>query len=341
MSTAERRIVPFTPLEQLREGRAIVRQEAAALETVADRLDGDFCAALDLLATAPGRVIVTGMGKAGHVARKLAATLASTGRTAHFLHPAEAIHGDVGCLAAGDVLLALSNSGETDELTRLLPIARRLGASILAITAAHGSTLGREADVTIALGRLPEAGPYGLAPSTTTTAMLAVGDALALVLARINGFSPAQFAVFHPGGSLGRKLARVSEVMRQGDDLRIACETATIREVFVRLGKPGRRTGAVMLVDAAGRLTGLFTDSDLARLLESADGFDVDRPIHEVMTRGPRTTIPEATLSDVADLLAERKLSELPVVDADDRPIGLVDITDVIGLLPHSEEDGA
>jgi arabinose-5-phosphate isomerase len=340
-SAALRRSVPFTPLEQLREARSVLQDEADALAALAKRLDATFCDAVRVVADCRGSVIVTGIGKAGLIGQKIAATLSSTGTRAHFLHPAEAIHGDLGCLHQDDVLLALSNSGETEEVNRLLPTVRGLGVPIVAVTATDTSTLGSRADVTIRLGRIEEAGPYGLAPSTSTTVMLAVGDALALVVCQLRGFTPQQFAVFHPGGSLGRKLAKVGEVMRRGDELRVARETSTVREVFVRSEKPGRRTGAVMLVDAEGRLSGLYTDSDLARLLERRHDAQLDRPIAEVMTRSPLTTRPDARLGEAVELLSRRKISELPVVDSDHCPVGLVDITDVIGLLPvEAEDDG-
>lgn len=338
MNSAEQRIVPFDHLEQLREGREILRAESAAIASVAAKLDTRFCEAVDVIRTG-GRVIVTGMGKAGLVGRKIAATLSSTGKPAHFLHPTEGVHGDVGCVAENDVVLALSNSGETEELLQLVAIVRRLGASVIAVTATSENSLAVASDVVIEIGRLPEAGPHGLAPSSTTTAMLAVGDALALVHARVTGFTPQRFAVFHPGGTLGRRLSKVVDVMRRGEELRIAAETATIRDVFAGIARPGRRTGAVMLVDDDGRLTGLFTDSDLARLLGRDESFDLARPIAEVMTASPLTLCDDAVLADVVELLSERKVSELPVVDADHRPCGLVDITDVIGLLPSDSDE--
>lgn len=337
MESAARGLVPFSHFEQLREARSIITQEAEALRDLAGRLDADFCAAVTLLSECAGHVVVTGVGKAGLIGQKVAATLSSTGTPARFLHPVEAVHGDLGCLAADDVVLVLSNSGETEEVCRLLPLIRRLGASIAAVTADERSTLGAEADVILRLGRFREAGPHGLAPSTTTTAMLALGDALALVVSRIKGFTPQQFAVFHPGGSLGRRLSAVRQVMRKSDQIRIAAETETIREVFVNLSRPGRRTGAVILVDGDGRLSGLFTDSDLARLLERGREFQLDRPIAEFMTRDPVTVQADALLSDAVERLSARKLSELPVVDGDGKPVGLIDITDVIGLMPADE----
>jgi arabinose-5-phosphate isomerase len=274
------------------------------------------------------------MGKAGLIGRKIAATLSSTGTRAVFLHPAEAVHGDLGCVCASDVVLAMSNSGQTEELCRLLPLFRRIGVPLIAMTARQTSALGAAADVTILLGHIPEAGHFGLAPTTSTTAMLALGDALALVASRAKGFTRQQFALFHPAGTLGKKLQAVQDVMRAGDQLRIARETATIREVFVSKGKPGRRTGAVMLVDAGERLAGLFTDSDLVRLLEARRENQLDRPISEVMTISPKHITAEAPLSDAIAQLSQYRISELPVIDDRGRPVGLVDITDLIALMP-------
>ncbi len=333
MSSAfEHIVVPFTHLEQLREARAILALEGSALTDLSQRLDLRFCAAVDLLATCRGCVIVTGVGKAGLIGQKTAATLSSTGTRAYFLHPTEALHGDLGCVGSEDVWLVFSNSGETEELTRLLPIIRSQQQPLIAVTASDASTLGAQADATICLGRLIEAGAHGLAPSTSTTAMLAIGDALALVASQRKQFTPRQFAAFHPGGSLGRRLASVKDVMRPVEQVRIAFETATIREVFVSLSRPGRRTGAVMLVDEHGKLSGLFTDSDLARLLEQRRDDQFDRPISEVMTVRPLTVGPGAILEEALQLLSAKHVSELPVVDADDVPLGMIDITDVIGL---------
>lgn len=337
-SPAEKTYIPWPHVEQLREARQVLRDEARAIEALAERLDAGFCAAVEAVQNCAGNCVVTGMGKAGIIGRKIAATLSSTGTPAHFLHPAEAVHGDLGCLGPRDVLLALSNSGETDEVCRLVPIVKRMDVPIIAVTRDAECTLGTHADIVVPLGRLREAGPHGLAPTTSTTVMLALGDALALVVCRLKGFTPRQFAVFHPAGSLGRKLARVSEVMRTAAELRIARDDVTIREAFVTLGKPGRRTGAVMLVDDQGRLSGVFTDSDLARLLERRCETRLDARISEAMTRGPLTIGPDAELREAVAILSERKISELPVVDADGRPIGLIDITDVIGLMPSGDD---
>lgn len=329
--------IPFSELEQLREGREIIRQESQVLDELSHRLDVSFCAAANLLERCTGSVVVTGMGKAGIIGRKIVATLCSTGTRAVFLHPAEAVHGDLGGVRDDDVVLALSNSGETEEIRRLLPLFRRAGTRIVAITSKETSTLGREADVAVTLGTIREAGQFDLAPTSSTTAMLALGDALALVVSWAKGFTRQQFAQFHPAGNLGRRLQCVREIMRQGEQLRIApCDT-TIREVFLSARKPGRRTGAVMVVDDDGRLTGLFTDSDLARLLENRRENQVDRPIAEVMTANPITIDPAAPLTDAIEILSRHRISELPVIDAAGKPIGLIDITDVIGLMPEEE----
>ena len=336
-----RSVVPSTHVDQLREARAILALEGEALIERSRQLDSRFCDALSLLSCCRGCVIVTGVGKAGLIGQKIAATLSSTGTRAYFLHPTEALHGDLGCVAADDVWLMFSNSGETDELTRLLPIIRNQGQAIIAITGSDTSTLGTQSDVTICMGRVIEAGAHGLAPSTSTTVMLAIGDALALVLSQMKNFTPQQFAAFHPGGSLGRRLASVQDVMRPLHQVRVAHESATIREVFVKHSRPGRRTGAVILVDDQGRLAGLFTDSDLARLLEQRRDDQFDRPISEVMTVRPLTLGPTAILEEALQVLGAKHVSELPVVDDERRPLGMVDITDVVGLIKEPKVEPA
>lgn len=320
--------------ERIAAAREVMRLEAIALWKLSQQLGDEFAAAIELLEACQGSVIVTGMGKAGLIGQKIAATLASTGQPSHFLHPAEAFHGDLGRVGRGDLVLMLSQSGETGEVVQLLPSLRNFGAPILAITATTQSTVGRAAEVVLPLGSLDEACSLGLAPSTSTTAMLAIGDALALVLSSIRGFRAEDFARFHPGGSLGRKLARVEDEMRPLADCRIAAASQTVREVLVTCSKPGRRTGAVMLTDPDGKLIGLFTDSDLAKLLESHDAASLDGslngPIDRIMVRDPVTIGPDARMSEAIGLLADRKFSELPVVDVTGRPIGLVDVTDVV-----------
>lgn len=324
----------LTAFEQLRYARQIIQTESRTLAQVAQRLDQEFCRAVEYLYGCRGSVIVTGMGKAGLIGQKITATLASTGTPSHCLHPAEAVHGDLGRIHREDVVLMLSQSGETEEVVRLLPSLAELRVPVIAITARAESTLGRAAAVVIELGTLEEACPLGLAPSSSTTAMLAVGDALALVTSRMRGFGREDFARFHPAGSLGQKLSKVEHHMRPLDQCRVASEDQTVREVLIRVSVPGRRTGATMLVDGQGRLSGIFTDSDLARLFERRRDADLDGPIHSVMTRNPLKTQLGAMMADAVVLMAQRKISELPVIDALGQPVGLIDITDVMSLLP-------
>jgi arabinose-5-phosphate isomerase len=330
-------LAPLGRIEQLRLAREILRSEAAALEALAAGLDRAFCEALELIIACRGSVIVSGMGKAGLIGQKIAATLASTGTRSHFLHPAEAVHGDLGRLADDDVLLVLSYSGNTEEIVRLLPAIERLGVPLIALTGRVDSPLARAATVTLPLGVVREACPLGLAPSTSTTAMLALGDALALVASRLKGFSADDFARFHPGGSLGLKLANVEQVMRPVAECRMAPVEQSVREALVHESRPGRRTGAIMVVDDAGRLAGIFTDSDLARLLEGKRDRAIDGPIAAVMTASPTTVTVGTRLAVACEILADRKISELPVVDNDHRPLGLIDITDLVGAMPETE----
>ena len=328
-----------TEAEGVAFAREVLRIEAEALERVRVRLGGSIARAADMVYHCTGSVIVTGMGKAGHVGQKLAATLASTGTRAFPLHPAEAVHGDLGRVRGDDVVLALSQSGETDEVLRLVPAIRRIGAGLIAITERAGSSLGQAADLCVALGPIEEACPLGLAPSASTTALMAVGDALALLVSRRRDFRAEDFARYHPGGSLGRKLSRVEDVMRTGHQLRRAHVDETVREVFIRLAGPRRRSGAVLIVDEQEVLLGIFTDSDLARLFEKRREADLDRPIGEVMTRDPVQVAVDATLAEAIEAMKARKISELPVVDGGGRPVGLIDLTDLIGLVPAEFEE--
>ncbi|MEN6449139.1 MAG: KpsF/GutQ family sugar-phosphate isomerase [Thermoguttaceae bacterium] len=324
----------LSPFEQLRFARQVILTESRALVQVADRLDGEFCRAVRMIFECRGNVIVCGMGKAGLIGQKIMATLASTGTPSHCLHPAEAVHGDLGRVRPDDVVLMLSQSGETEEIVRLLPSLAELGVPVVAITSRDASTLGRAATVTIELGELQEACSLGLAPSTSTTAMLAVGDALALLVSHMRRFGRDDFARCHPAGSLGYRLSKVDDQMRPLEHCRVACQEQTVRDVLVGTSVPGRRTGATMLVDETGRLSGIFTDSDLARLLERHGDQDIDRPIRHVMTQEPLRVASGSRMTEAVAIMAARRISELPVVDADSKPIGLIDVTDVVALLP-------
>ena len=328
-----------TEAEKLAYARQIVRAEGDALHLVANRLGESFLKTIELIYRSPGRVGITGTGKSADVGQKIAGTLNSTGTRSYVLDATRAVHGDLGMVHPNDVVLILSHSGESEEIIRLLPSLRPLARALIGLTGNAESTLARQADVALVLGPLEEVCPLGLAPSTSTTAMIAVGDALAFVLSRMRDFSQEDFARYHPAGSLGRKLLKVEAVMRQGKDLRLASDQETVREVFARIRKQGRRTGAVMLVDESGCLRGVFTDSDLARLFEERRDSALDRPIAEVMTRDPITISLGSRVAEAVDIVRRRKISELPVVDSLGQPAGLIDITDLIGLLPAEEAE--
>jgi arabinose-5-phosphate isomerase len=278
------------------------------------------------------RVAVTGTGKSADVGQKLAGTFSSTGTRAYVLDATRAVHGDLGMVHPDDVALVLSHSGESEEIVRLLGPLKDLVRGMIALTGNAGSVLARAADVAVVYGPLDEVCPLGLAPSASTTAMIALGDALAFVLSRDREFTAEQFARFHPAGSLGRKLVRVESVMRRGADLRLALQTETVRAVFSNASRRGRRTGAVMLTNAVGHLVGLFTDSDLARLIETRRDEALDRPVLEVMTTTPLTVSRGTRVLDAVERMKRFKISELPVIDSDGLPVGLLDITDLIGF---------
>jgi arabinose-5-phosphate isomerase len=274
------------------------------------------------------------MGKAGLIGRKISATLSSTGTPSHFLHPAEAFHGDLGTIRPDDVVLALSYSGETEELSRILAPLRSRSIPIISIVSSAASALGRASTFVLEIGSIEEADSLRLAPSSSAAAMLAVGDALALATSRRRKFRAEDFAKFHPGGSLGRRLSRVDDLMRPLSQCRVASDALSIREIFVSCRKPGRRVGAILLTDAEGRLTGVFTDADLAKLFETRDADFFDRPIRDAMTRFPSVVRSGALMSEALATLSSRKISELPVLDERGVPLGVLDVTDLVDFFP-------
>jgi arabinose-5-phosphate isomerase len=276
--------------------------------------------------------VVTGIGKAGLVGQKLVATLASTGTPAHFLHPAEAVHGDLGRLRDGDLVWALSNSGRSEELVRIASYLRENSSGLVAITAQEDNPLAVASDCVVTIGKHAEACPNGLAPTSSTAVMMAVGDGIAMLASRLRAFTPQDFARFHPGGALGQKLALVDQIMRPLDVCRIASLNSSVRQAMVTASQSPRRTGAVMLVDDDGRLAGLFTDSDLARLLETRNDAALDEPIAQRMTVQPTTATSGSLLSEAMAVISHRRISELPVIDSEHRPVGLLDITDLVSL---------
>jgi len=322
-------------LDVLSLGKTILRQEAQAIQKLAEELDSRFLQAVDRILDCKGTVIVCGMGKAGHVGVKISATLSSTGSPAHFLDPANAIHGDLGKVKSDDIVLLFSHSGETEEITRILPALRSSHASIIAVTASEHSTLARSADIVLPIGKIEEADRHGLAPSTSTTVMLALGDALALTVSERRGFQAEDFAKFHPGGALGRRLSLVDEHMRSLDRCRLAPDSETIREVFAQHHVVGRRSGAILLTQQDGRLSGIFTDSDLARLFEQRNEHFFDTPIREVMTRTPTSVVLGTRMLTAIDIMGEKRISELPVTDSDGFPLGMIDITDIVATFPE------
>lgn len=332
MNTSTAGRLELTQFEQLSSARDVILCESRALEQLANNLPIAFSEAVQLICETTGAVIVTGMGKAGWIGQKVSASFASTGTRSHFVHPAEAFHGDLGRVGPHDTVLAFSNSGETSEIVQILPSLKRFDNKVIAITAGTNSTLAKHAELVLEYGKTPEAGHLGLAPSTSTTVMLAMGDALALVVSRNKSFRDVDFAKFHPGGSLGRQLSLVDEVMRPLARCRISMESETIRNIYVRHASDDRRVGVILVIDNDGVLTGLFTDSDLARMLERQQDRLFDCPISEVMTKDPVTTTSGTRTAIAVETLACRNLSELPVVDKTGRPIGLIDITDVVNI---------
>ena len=315
---------PSSPALDL--ARRVLRIEADAIASLIDRLGDEFQLALDLLDGCRGRVIVTGMGKSGIICRKIAATLSSTGTAAWFLHPAEAIHGDLGAIRQDDVVLALSHSGETDELLRLLEAIRRIGARLIAITGVPGSTLGRAADVALDCGIAEEACPMNLVPTASTTSALALGDALAMTLLVRKGFSEAEFASYHPGGKLGRRLLRVENAMHGGDAAPVVTLTTAMPEVIHEMSS--KRLGMTCVVDGERRLAGVVTDGDLRRLMSRTTNV-LALTAADAMSPHP-VTIPRALLAvEALNLMEARKITSIVVVDDRGLVEGVVHLHDL------------
>ncbi len=310
--------------DDLASARRVLSSESEALAALARGLDARFVAAIDLLAEVTGRVVVSGMGKSGHIARKIAATLASTGMPAQFVHPGEASHGDLGMVAPGDVVIALSNSGKTPELMDIIAYTRRRSIPLIAITARAGSPLDGAADVTLVLPDVGEACPMGLAPTTSTTMMLALGDALAVALLERNGFTASHFRDFHPGGTLGRKLLRVSELMHVGGELPLCTLDTAMSEAILIMTE--KTFGCVGVVGAEGKLLGIITDGDLRRHMESNL---LGQTATEVMTPSPKTISPQALAAEAVGLMNAKSITSLFAVE-EGRPVGIVRLHDCL-----------
>jgi len=311
--------------EQL--GREVIQIEAETLQTLAKRVDGQFAEACRLILACTGRVIVTGMGKSGHIGGKIAATLASTGTPSFFVHPGEASHGDVGMITTPDIVLAISNSGETGEILTILPIIKRMGVKLIALTGGLQSSLARQADAVLNAGVEKEACPHNLAPTASTTAALAIGDALAVALLKSRGFTREDFARAHPAGSLGRRLLLyVSDIMHTGTAIPQVAEGASLREALLEM--TGKGLGMTGVVDRQGRLVGIFTDGDLRRVLNrNVDVYNAK--ITEVMTQNPKTTRADRLAAETVQLMRSLKINGLFVVDENNRVLGALNMHDL------------
>ena len=315
----------------LKHAQDVLRMEAEAILELVPRIDENFAAAVKLILECEGRTVITGMGKSGLIGRKMAATLASTGTPSFYLHPAEGIHGDLGMVTAADVVIALSNSGETGEVLNILPSLRRIGAKIIAMVGNANSTLGKNADVILDVGVSKEACPLVLAPTSSTTAALAYGDALALALLKKHNFTASQFAIFHPGGSLGRKLLlTVGNIMHKGDENPTVLADTTVQDALFVITDKG--LGAVSVVDENGIMQGVLTDGDIRRGLSKGVDF-LQRPVRELMTANPKTITQDKLAAQALHLMESNKpkpITVLPVLDENRKVIGLLHMTDLV-----------
>jgi arabinose-5-phosphate isomerase len=324
MTSVQAKTVSSDDSALLSSGRNVLAAEGAALRALSEKLNGDFISAVRLMVGCRGRVVVSGMGKSGHVARKIAATLASTGTPALFVHPGEASHGDLGMVVADDVVLALSNSGETAELTDLVAYTRRFSIPLIGITGRANSALAQAADVALLLPPEPEVGSLGLAPTTSTTMMLALGDALAVATLECKGFTADDFRNFHPGGKLGKNLLRVADVMHAGGELPLAVESDAMSHVLVVMTE--KRFGCAGIVDALGSLVGIVTDGDLRRHM--GDGLTKETAA-SIMTRNPMTVAPRLLAAEALKILNDTNRTQLFVVE-DGKPVGILHIHDLL-----------
>ena len=312
----------------LKRAKEVLRIESGAILSLIDRLDKGFTDAVELLYKSRGRIVLTGMGKPGIIASKISATLSSFGSPSLFLHPAEAIHGDLGKVTKEDVVIALSNSGETEEIVKLLPTIKKIGAKLIGFCGRSGSTLAKYSDVFLDIGVEKEACPLGLAPTASTTAMLAMGDALAIALQEKKGFKEKDYAFYHPGGSLGKKLLlKVEDIMRQGSSNPVVREKTKIKDVLLKITQA--RAGCATVVNSKGKLAGIFTDGDLRRHLEKSANLAF-KQVKDVMTKKPITIKKGKLAQEALRILQENKIDEIPVVDNKNQPIGLVDVQDLL-----------
>jgi len=311
----------------------VIRAEADGVKFVVPIVDSNFERAVDMIYGCTGSVIIAGIGKAGIIGRKISATLASTGTPSHFLHPAEAVHGDLGRLRTNDIVVVLSFGGETDEVIRLLNLVKQLQIKLIAITGDRESTLGKHSDVTLCMGRVSEACPLGVAPSVSTTCMLAIGDALAFTVMKARNFTVEDYVRFHPGGSLGSKLMTVEQSMlfQSGEKLPVAEVSYTIEQLLEKT-KDVKRHGAVMIVDEKGELAGIITDADLRRLITKQGKSFLKLKVTDVMTRDCKRIRTDALASEATAIFHKYRIDELPVIDSEGKPVGLIDVQDIVTI---------
>jgi len=321
-------IIMEADVGSIEEGKKVLKVEANAIKNLISTIDHNFEKAVEMITFCKGRIVVMGMGKSGLIGKKIAATLASTGTPAFFLHPAEGILGDVGMMAEGDLVLALSYSGETEEIEKLMPVIRKMNLKLIAITGRPKSRLAKESDLVINVKVKEEACPYNIVPTASTTAMLAIGDALAISLLKRKKFKKEDFARLHPGGILGKRLLlKVKDIMRRGKDNPVIHQKKTVREALLVMTKT--RLGATSVVDGSGRLVGFFTDGDLRRRLQKDEKI-LNKKIHTVMTKNPKTITQDRLAIEAAKLMQEEKFDNIPVVDGKGYPIGIVDERDLL-----------
>ncbi len=313
--------------EILQRARRVIDREIEGIKKLRDALDSRFAKAVELILACDGKVIVTGIGKSGHIARKIASTLASTGTPAHYLHPSEALHGDLGVIDSKDVVIAISSSGESREVVEIIPYLKMLGVPLIAVTNREGSTLARYSDVHLFLNVECEACPLQLAPTTTSTATLVLGDAIAMTLLELRGFTAEDFALRHPAGTLGRKLRLVRDLYHTGEELPVVREEDPMREVILEMTSKG--FGATAVVNEEGRLTGIITDGDLRRFVRRGGDFDRSSA-RDVMTRNPKTAKPEEMAMEALRRMEEHKITVLIVTDGDRKPIGIIHLHDIL-----------
>ena len=315
---------------RMARAREVLRLEATTIRRLEEGLGESFADAVGLVLATEGKLVVTGMGKAGIVGQKISATLASTGTESIFLHPAEALHGDLGRIRPDDLVLALSNSGATSEVNQVVPVARKIGARVIAMTGQPDSNLARLSDLVLDIGRVDEACPMGLAPTASTSALLALGDALAMAVLAERNFGREDYALYHPAGSLGRRLLRVSEVMRKGAELPLCSEGTSLGEVLRIMGATPGRPGAALVTGGGGRLSGIFTDGDLRRLFDLQGEVRANEPVDRHMGTSPKSIHPDQLVEEAFRIMREHRIDQLAVIDEEHRPIGLLDVQDLL-----------